>query len=131
MDITFSVVPKSGSLFEKDGTNIGGGVDEFLSEFIQRWKATSKVVKTASNGALGTTFLVQEIDNRLLASATSVVDRVLFVVAALSEEFDSRVGFDIVHHRDRFVMAGVRIHVGENAVLLVLEIVGDFLKDRF
>ena len=129
MDIGLGVISEDGSLVKEGGTNIGGGINELLSEFIQRWKTSSQVVETTSNGALSTTFFVQEIDERLLAPATVVGYRVLLVF--LPEEFDSWEGFDAVHHSDGFVVTRVRIHVGKNAVLLVLEIARDFLEDGF
>lgn len=131
VDVTFSVTAESGRFFKKGGTNIGGGVNELLSELIQGWKTASQIVQATSNGALSTAFFVQEIDDRLFAPATSVGNGVLLIFFALSEEFDGGEGLDAIHRGNGFVVARVRIHIGENTVLLVLEITRDLLEDRF
>lgn len=80
---------------------------------------------------MSTTLLVQEIDERLLASATIVCGRVLLVFLAPSEELDGGVGSDTVHLSDGLVMMRVGIHIGDNAVLLVLKVPRDVLVDGF
>src|SRR5258708_2331145 len=98
MDVAFSFLSDGGGLSQKSGANIGGCINELLSEFVQRWKTTGEVIEAASNSAMSTAFFVQEIDKRLLASATSVCNR--FFLVSLSEEHDSGEGFDTIHHGD-------------------------------
>ena len=129
VDIPLSLMAENGGLLKKGSTNAGGSIDELLSEFLQRWKAASQVVETTSDSTLSTAFLVQEINKRLLATATGVGKRVLLVFTALSEELDGREGADAIHHSDGLVVTGVGIHVGEDAVLLTLEVLCDLLVD--
>ena len=46
-----------------------------MKEFVQRRKTTGEAIETTSNGSMCTAFFVQEIDESLLASVTSVVIR--------------------------------------------------------
>ena len=129
MDVAFRFLSEGGSVSKKSGANIGGRINELLSEFVQRWETAGEVIETTSDGAMGTAFFVQEIDERLLASATGVGNRVPLV--SLSEEHDGGEGFDAVQHGDGLVVTRVRIHIGENAVLFIPEIVRDLLVHGF
>jgi len=126
----FGFLTEDGGFTKNGSTNIGGGVDKLLSEFIQKWNTASEVVKTTSNGTVGTALLVQEIDERLLAPATIVSGGVL-IFLALSEELDGGVGRDTVLLSDGLVVSRIGIHVGDDAVLLFLEVPRDVFVDGF
>ena len=80
---------------------------------------------------MGTAFLVQEVNERLLVTTTIVSDRVRLVVLALSEELDGGKGRNPVHLGDGLVVTCIGIHVGDDTVRLGLEVPSYFLVDWF
>ena len=130
-DVSFGFITKNGGLADNGSTGAAGGVDELLSEVIQGWDTASQVVETTSDGAVSAALLVQEINKTLLAATTLVDSRVLLVVPALSEELDSGVGRDTVHLSDGLVVGRVGINVGDDTVLLGLEVARDLLVGGF
>ena len=130
-NIMFGVLAEFRGLTNEDSTSIAGGSDKFLSEFVQGRDTAGQVVETTSNRAVGTTFLVQEINERLFVTTTIVSNRIRLVVLALSEELDGGIGRDTVHLSDRLVVTRISIHVGDDTVRLGLEVARDFLVDWF
>ena len=130
-DVLFGIVAELGGFTEDGGTGIGSGVNELLSELIQRRDTASQVVKTTSDGAVSTALLVQEINERLLGPTAIVGNRVLLVFLALSEEFDGGEGRDAIHLGDGLVVRLIGVHIGDNAVLLLLEVPRDVFVNRF
>jgi hypothetical protein len=120
-NVRFGVLAERVGLTKKGGADIVGGVYELLSEFIQGWDATSQIVETTPDSALGATMLVQEVDEPLLGPGAGEGDGVL-VFFSLSKKLDSGEGFDAVHHGDRLIMARVRVHVCKDTILLTLEV---------
>ena len=131
VDVSFSLVTKSGCLFKKAGADIDGGVDKLLGDLIQGWKTASQIVETTSNGALSTAVFVQEINKRLLAPGAIVGNRVLLALTTLSKELDGGEGLDAIHHSNGLVVTRVSIHVGNDTVFFILEVRCDFLEDGF
>ena len=90
--VSFGFLTESGGLIKNGSTNISGGIDELLSEVIQGWNAPGQVIETTSNGAMGTTLLVQEINKRLFIATTIVSNRICLAIPTLPEELDSGKG---------------------------------------
>lgn len=78
---------------------------------------------------MSTALLVQEINKRLLITTTIVSNGVSLAILALPEELDSGIGGDTVLLGDGFIVSGVGIHVGDDAVLLGPKVPRDVLVD--
>ena len=76
--------------------------------------STHLVIQPTTNSARRPAVLVQEVGEVGLASANVVVDGVL--VLAAREELDGREGADAVLGRNRAVLLGVGIEVGDHAL---------------